>query len=182
MNEVKHIAQKYIEQKQETKISRLTQEEIEDNYVEWIAYYRANLGEFNRDYLGINLAPFQEFILDIMNDYDDSDIIASRGLSKSFITALDAIDVELLYPNSEVVVTSLTMAQANLLINEKINKTFCSNGGMFSSPVLCQLRQDGWIKFTTDKDTGGIVVSFGNGSWIKAVVCGEGGRGKILFI
>lgn len=178
MNEVKHIAQKYIEQKQETKISRLTQEEIEDNYVEWIAYYRANLGEFNRDYLGINLAPFQDIMLDVMNDYDDSDIIASRGLSKSFITALDAIDVALLYPNSEIIVTSLTLAQANLLINEKIKNTFCTKGGMFSSPVLCQLKKDGWIEFKTNKETGGVIVSFGNNSKIEAVVCGEGGRGQ----
>ena len=178
MNKIDKVAQKYLETQKEQNHNILTQQEIEDNYVDWIAYYRANLGEFNRDYLGIKLAPFQDIMLDIMNDYNDSDIIASRGLSKSFITALDAIDVALLYPNSEVIVTSLTMAQANLLISEKIDKTFCSVGGMFSSPVLCQLRKDGWIKFTTDKDTGGIVVSFGNGSWIKAVVCGEGGRGN----
>lgn len=178
MNEVKHIAQKYIEQKQETKISRLTKQEIEDNYVDWIAYYRANLGEFNRDYLGINIAPFQEIILDVTDDYDDTDIIASRGLSKSFITALRAIDEALLYPSSEIIVTSLTLAQANLLIAEKIKNTFCAEGGMFSSPVLCQLRKDKWITFKTDDQTGGLVVNFGNNSWIKAVVCGEGGRGQ----
>ena len=152
MNKIDKVAQKYLETQKEQNHNILTQQEIEDNYVDWIAYYRANLGEFNKDYLGIKLAPFQDIMLDIMNDYNDSDIIASRGLSKSFITALDAIDVALLYPNSEVIVTSLTMAQANLLISEKIDKTFCSIGGMFSSPVLCQLRKDGWIKFTTDKD------------------------------
>ena len=63
---------------QETKISRLTKQEIEDNYVDWIAYYRANLGEFNRDYLGINLAPFQEIILDVTDDYDDTISIAAE--------------------------------------------------------------------------------------------------------
>lgn len=182
MNKIDKVAKKYLETKKEQNHNILTQQEIEDNYVDWIAYYRANLGEFNRDYLGIKLAPFQDFMLDVMDDYDDTDVIASRGLSKSFITALRAIDVALLYPNSEIIVTSLTLAQANLLISEKIKNSFCAKGGMFSSPVLCQLREDKWITFKTDDQTGGLVVNFGNNSWIKAVVCGEGGRGKFLFI
>ena len=177
MNEAHNIAQKYLENK-ETVHTKLSQKEIEDNYVDWIAYYRADLAAFNEDYLGIPLAPFQEIMLDVMDDYDISDIIASRGLSKSFITALRAIDVALLYPNSEVLVTSLTMAQSNLLINEKIKNMFCAKGNMFSSPVLCQLRQDKWITFTTDEHTGGLIVKFGNNSFIKAVVCGESTRGS----
>lgn len=169
----------YIQNNQaEINKNKLTQQEIEDNYVDWIAFYRADLSAFNEDYLGISLAPFQEIMLDVMDDYDISDIIASRGLSKSFITALRAIDVALLYPNSEVLVTSLTMAQSNLLINEKIKNMFCAKGNMFSSPILCQLRQDKWITFTTDEHTGGIIVKFGNNSFIKAVVCGESTRGS----
>ena len=179
MNENKKVIEKYIEHSaEEEKDRKLTEQEIEDNYVDFIAFYRANLNVFNEDYLGIKLAPFQEFMLDVMDDYDIADIIASRGLSKSFITALRAVDVALLYPNSEILVTSLTMAQSNLLINEKIKNMFCAVGNMFSSPVLCKLREEKWITFTTDEHTGGIIVKFGNNSFIKAVVCGESTRGS----
>ena len=158
---------------------KLTKEQKYDNLLDNIARFRADLPYFNEEYLGIKgNALFQKQIITTMADNDVTDIIASRGLSKSFLVAEFALDIALLYPSSEILITSMTLAQSNLIINEKIKNGFCAEGTMFSSPVLCQLRKDKWITFHTDENTGGLVVLFGNGSWIKAVVCGEGARGN----
>ena len=157
---------------------KLTKEQRYDNLLDNIARFRADLPYFNEEYLGIKNALFQKQIITTMADNDVTDVIASRGLSKSFLVAEFALDIALLYPSSEILVTSMTLAQSNLIINEKIKNGFCAEGTMFSSPVLCQLRKDKWITFHTDENTGGLVVLFGNGSWIKAVVCGEGARGN----
>ena len=156
----------------------LTKEERYDNLLDNIARFRADLPYFNEEYLGIKNALFQKQIITTMADNDVSDIIASRGLSKSFLVAEFALDIALLYPMSEILITSMTLAQSNLIIQEKIKNLFCAENTMFSSPILCQLRKDKWINFKTDENTGGMVVTFGNGSWIKAVVCGEGARGN----
>lgn len=96
---------------------------------------------------------------------------------KTFDTAALAIDFALLYPNCQIVTTAKTLGQANLIIDEKINKIFTSRGNKWSSPVLCQLRDDGWIKFGVNKDTGGKIVEFGNGSRIFAMPCIDSARG-----
>lgn len=100
---------------------------------------------------------------------------------KTFDTAALAIDFALLYPNCQIVTTAKTLGQANLIIDEKINKIFTSRGNKWSSPVLCQLREDGWIKFSVNKDTGGKVVEFGNGSRIFAMPCIESARGILIL-
>lgn len=83
----------------------------------------------------------------------------------------------LLYPNSSIMITSLTLSQSNLIISEKIERIFCKEGTPWSSPVLVQLKKDGWIKFKKNDTGDGRVVEFGNGSKIYAVACGEGTRG-----
>ncbi len=168
----------YIQNNQNEIKQKLTKEQKYDNLLDNIARFRADLPYFNEEYLGIHNALFQKQIITTMSDNDVSDIIASRGLSKSFLVAEFALDIALLYPSSEILITSMTLAQSNLIINEKIKNGFCAEGTMFSSPVLCQLRKDKWITFHTDENTGGLVVLFKNGSWIKAVVCGEGARGN----
>lgn len=84
----------------------------------------------------------------------------------------------LLYPMSSILITSMTLSQSNNVIDEKIDKIFTTEGTAFSSPILCQLRKDGWIKFKTDPNTSARYVEFGNGSKIFAVNCGESARGK----
>ena len=74
-------------------------------------------------------------------------------------------------------ITSLTLSQSNLIISEKIERIFCKEGTPWSSPVLVQLKKDGWIKFKKNDTGDGRVVEFGNGSKIYAVACGEGTRG-----
>ena len=143
--------------------------------------YRRNLDLFNEDYLGIkNLCVMQRQMINMISDSDVSATVASRGLSKSFCIGLTAMDYALLYSNCTIGITSLTLSQSNLIISEKIERIFCKEGTAWSSPVLCQLKKDGWIKFKKNDTGDGRIVEFGNGSKIIALACGEGTRGQRL--
>ena len=159
----------------------LTKEEKEENIIHWCDFYRKNLDIFNEDYLGIkNLCVMQRQMINMISDSDVSATVASRGLSKSFCIGLSAVDYALLYSNCTIGITSLTLSQSNLIISEKIERIFCKEGTAWSSPVLCQLKKDGWIKFKKNDTGDGRVVEFGNGSKILALACGEGTRGQRL--
>jgi len=157
----------------------LSKEEEEYRVKDWCTLFRRNLDIFNRDFLDINCCPFQEQIMFNISDNDVSVDVMSRGISKTFTTGLVAMDIALLYPMSSILITSMTLSQSNNVIDEKIDKIFTTEGTAFSSPILCQLRKDGWIKFKTDPNTSARYVEFGNGSKIFAVNCGESARGKI---
>lgn len=167
--------------KENNKNKGLTKEQKEQNIIEWTTFYRRNLDIFNEDYLGIkNLCVMQRQMINTISDSDVSATVASRGLSKSFCIGLTAIDYALLYSNCTIGITSLTLSQSNLIISEKIERIFCKEGTAWSSPVLVQLKKDGWIKFKKNDTGDGRVVEFGNGSKIIALACGEGTRGQRL--
>lgn len=156
---------------------RLTRQQKKNKVIEWCSFYRQNISTFITDYLEIPLYPFQEMMSNTMNENDISDIFCSRGSSKSFIVGCFAISYALLYPNSNIAITSLTLNQSNNIIKEKIDKELSDiNTGI--SPVLRQLRKDEYIKFGQNRNTGSLIVELKNGSKIFAVVCDESGRGS----
>lgn len=152
-------------------------EEQLNRYKHWITFWRRNIDIFAEDVLGLKLKPFQKIMLLEMADGDITDIVASRGLSKTYITALFAIIMCLLYSKQEVLVVSFTLSQSNGLIEEKIMRelTDPKNG---QSPILRQMIIDGWIQFKKDQNTNARIVEFGNNSKIYAAVCGESTRGS----
>lgn len=95
---------------------------------------------------------------------------------KSFTIGVLANDLALLLPGVQIAITSLTLGQSNKIIDDKIDKLLSSDKKGIS-PILKQLRADGYINFTKDKTTGGRVIEYGNGSKIFAVACNETGRG-----
>lgn len=96
---------------------------------------------------------------------------------KSFTIGVLANDLALLLPGIQIGIASLTLGQSNKIINEKIDELLSSEKRGIS-PILKQLRRDGYIKFENDKTTDARVVSYGNGSKIFAVNCSETGRGS----
>lgn len=48
------------------------------------------------------------------------DIVASRGLSKSFIIAVLANDLALLLPGIKIIITSSVVQQSNVIIKERL--------------------------------------------------------------
>lgn len=165
-------------QNKKNQVKKLTQEQIEENVIEWTTFFRRNLDIFVRDYLEIDIYAFQEQLLLTWSDNDITDTMASRGISKSFLVGLFSICMALLYSNCYILITSFTLNQSNSIIDEKIDKIFTSQGRKGSSPILVQMRKDGYIKFKKDENTGAKIVEFGNGSKIFAVNCGDSARGK----
>ena len=172
-----NITQEVLQLSQEHN-SKLTKQQVEENVIEWCTFYRRNLDIFNEDYLGVKINPTQKIMINTMSDNDISDIICSRGGAKSFDVGLMALDFALLYPNCQILIVSMTINQSNLIIDEKIDKIFCTKGTRWSSDVLCMLRDEGWIQFKTNANTSARYVEFGNGSKIFATCAGESSRGK----
>lgn len=151
------------------------------NVVQWQKFYLDNLDVFNEGYLEIPLKHFQRQILHGCWKNDIEVIIASRGLSKTFTTAILANSLALLISGVDIVITSLSLGQANKIINEKIDRELSSEEKGIS-PVLKQLRKDGYITFKNNDTTKGRVVEYGNGSRIMTVVCDDTGRGERCHI
>lgn len=167
--------------KKQKKEKGLTKEEKKENNIKWITFFRKNPDIFNEDFLEIkNMCTMQHQIINMVFDNDISTIVMSRGGSKSFCIGLAAIDYCLMYPNSTVGITSLTLGQSNLIITEKIDRIFCKEGTAWSSPVLCQMRKEGYIRFTSMDTSEAKVVEFGNGSKILAIGASDGSRGSRL--
>ena len=151
----KEIAQgKYFESKRE------------ENVIHWCTFFRRNIHRFATNYLGIKLHLFQMIAMYLMNISPTVVLLCARAFSKSFITALWACCVCLLYPNSKIVATALTKKQASLLVKEKIQKEL-----MKMSPRLASHIKE--IK-TSQND---IEVIFENGTSFICCVCGEQSRG-----
>jgi hypothetical protein len=161
----------------ETSKKVLTQEERENRVRDWTTLFRRNPDICIEDYLGIKLALFQKQMMNTFVDNDISVDECSRGLSKSFILGLMAIFYACMYSNCLILITAKTISQANAIIDEKIDKIFTKKGTRWSSPILTQLRNDGWITFKTDKDTGGRIVELKNGSQIISAPAIESTRG-----
>lgn len=155
----------------------ITKEQKEENLLEWTTFFRRNWDCFVEDFLEIPLFPYQKNMLLEIQNGEISTLICSRGSSKSFCTAISAITACLLKSNYNVIIVSLTLAQSNLLISSKIDKEL-SNEKTGISPILRQLRKDGWMEFKKDANTGGLIVEFANGSTIKSFALGESLRGN----
>jgi hypothetical protein len=65
-----------------TEYTGLSEEEEKYRIKDWCTLFRRNLDIFNKDFLGINLCPFQEQIMFNISDNDISVDVMSRGISK----------------------------------------------------------------------------------------------------
>ena len=145
-------------------------EELEENFreriIDWTTFYRRNIHRFIEHYFGIKLHLYQILIIYLMNLCPLVVLICARASSKSFITALYACAVCVLYPNSKVLVTSKYKKQAGLLITEKVEKELMN----MSLNLKREIK-----KISTNPNS--IEVIFHNGSSFIASVAGEGARG-----
>ena len=93
-------------------------------------------------------------------------VIASRGIGKSWLTALFCCCKAILYPKSLIVIASGTKGQARLLISQKIQKEL-----MNKYPNLKREISDIQVGQNI------ALVKFKNGSTIEAVASGDSSRG-----
>ena len=93
----------------------------------WFGYWRCNPHRFAIEYLGMTwLKMFQCILLNIILRFNYAMIIASRGFGKTMLVAAAICIKCILYPGTQVVVTSGARGQAvNVL--KKIVETFVPN-------------------------------------------------------
>ena len=146
-------------------------EKLMQGIEEWASFYRTRPDIFVEDYLGITLKPFQKILLYVMIHYNYTMFFASRGLGKSFLTALYCVVRCILYPGTKIVIAAKTKEQAMNLVAEKIPELMqISETGMIEREI------DGSIK--TSMNTPDPNVFFLNGSWIKVVPATQNARSK----
>lgn len=137
------------------------------------SFYRANPHRFVKDYLGINLKFFQKILVYLMNWANYFILFSSRGLGKTFITAIVLCVRCILYPNTKICVASSTRSQGNLVLGKiqelrKISRNL-------------DYEIDGDIKMGANIGE----CQFKNGSWIHVVTATDtarGNRANIIFI
>lgn len=154
-------------------VKREEKSTFEDAVVDWVSFWRLNLNRFVIDYLGISLRKFQEIILYLLGICDEGVFVGARGIGKSFIIALYAVSMAILFPNSKIIIICAVKKQAKDIITEKIEKELCSMSKMLSMEIE-EIRDSGEFK----------TVVFRNGSTIYATNMSEnrrGLRGNILI-
>ena len=148
-----------------------SEEELKEQTKLWTTLYRRNIHLYATHGLGINLHFFQMVLLYLMSVSDVFMMICSRGLSKSFISALYAVIRCLLYPYSKVVITASTIPQATKMVKNKIEEELCQK----LSPVLKFYYDKGMITFKYGDE---VIVQFWNGSSILVAPSLDSSRGE----
>ena len=166
----------YLEQQlQITRVDekRKVDEQKRENTIKWITLFRRNWHIYVDMVLEIALRPFQMVMIYLMGVSDVFFAICSRGLSKSFIVGLAALVKMLLYPYSEIIITSSTMAQANKLVEDKILNELIKK----LSPYLLYLYDNEYIVIKK-QDEGYLITCTLNGSTLKVLPCLDSSRGS----
>ena len=96
------------------------------NYAAWqkqIWFWRTHLDRFIEDYFKIKLKPSQRVDARILGNFQSIDLVKNRGAGKTWLIAICAIALGVLYPGSSIAVISSTAEQAVLVI-KKIEDKF----------------------------------------------------------
>ena len=96
------------------------------NYLAWqkqIWFWRTHLDRFIEDYFKIKLKPSQRVDARILGNFQSIDLVKNRGAGKTWLIAICAIAIGVLYPGSSIAVISSTAEQAVLVV-KKIEEKF----------------------------------------------------------
>lgn len=138
------------------------------DYEEWtkfLSYYRYYIDKFATDILGANLFPFQRLIMRAMARYPNVMLICCRGIGKSWLCGLFMVCMAILYPGMAIGIVSGNGNQARMVVKQKIEGELIKNENI--------KREISSIKTSMDD----CIVSFKNGSSIRAITLGLSQRG-----
>lgn len=90
--------------------------------VEQIWYWRSHLDVFIGDYLHFKLFDTQQVIARAIGNCSDIALALCRGYGKTWLLAVCAVALAILWPGSRIAVVSKTAGQANLLIDKIVNE------------------------------------------------------------
>lgn len=134
------------------------------------SYFREYPHLLAKHYLNVDLHPFQDILLYEMFHNDFSNIVACRGLGKTWIIALYAVIKAILYPGSQICVTSSKLKQA-IEVLKKIQLDFCIKHEWGSDLLNLEIKK---ILLSAEDPQ----IIFYNGSVIFAVAANKNARSK----
>lgn len=143
-------------------------EKITAGAAQWCAYYRENPHRFAKDYLHLNLHLFQKILIIMMNWSSTTAFIGSRGIGKSFLSAVFCVIRCILYPGTKICIASGTRGQS-INVLEKIILELKP-----LSPELAAEIDDKQTKINGTKAQ----IVFKNSSYIKVVTASDTARGN----
>jgi len=144
-------------------------EKLMQGVAEWASFYISRPDIFAEEYLGISLKPFQKILLYCMMHYNYTAFFASRGLGKTFLTALFCVIICILKPGTKIVIAAGQKSQSMKIVTEKIPELIAlSKTGMLRREIKGEIR----TSMNTDEPN----VEFKNGSWIKVTAATDGAR------
>jgi hypothetical protein len=144
-------------------------EKLMQGVAAWAAYYISRPDIFAEEYLGLSLKPFQKILIYVMMHYNYTAFFASRGLGKTYLTALFCVIICILKPGTKIVIAAGQKGQAMKIVTEKIPELMLqSKTGMLKREIKGSIR--------TSMNTDDPNVEFLNGSWIKVVAATQGAR------
>lgn len=141
---------------------------ITEGAARWCAYYRANPHRFAKDYLHLNLHLFQKILIIMMNWSSTTAFIGSRGIGKSYLSAVFCVIRCILYPGTKICIASGTRGQS-INVLEKIMLEL--------KPASQELAAEIDEKQTKINGTNAQIV-FKNSSYIKVVTASDSARGN----
>ena len=156
--------------KSEKQIANEKSRRVLEGVAVWCSFYRHNPQRFVKDYLNISLKLFQKVLIYAMMLNNHFMFWASRGLGKTWLTALFCVVRCILFPKTKICVASSTRIQANEVLS-KIADDFMKNYGWGSENLR---REISYVSIGTNKAE----IHFWTGSWIKVVTAGDTGRGN----
>ena len=161
----------------EDKKSGITPQEREDQAIDWCTFFRRNWNIYAKNEeigLGIkSLHFFQEVAIYLMGVSQVFYMMCSRGLSKSWMSALGAFILCMLYPYSEVVLTATTIKTAKKMVKNKMEEELCHK----MSPKLKYLYDNRLIVFEYKPEEIKVTFKF-NKSWILILPETDSSRGE----
>lgn len=143
-------------------------ERIMEGAALWGAYYRVHPDKFVEDYLHINLDLFQRIVITMMFWSSTFVFIASRGIGKTYLSAIYCVTRAILYPGSQICVASWTRDQAKLILDKIVVEL---------KPKSAELCAEIDEKATTINTVLAMMV-FKNTSVIKVVTASDSSRGN----
>lgn len=143
-------------------------EKILDGVAAWCAFYRCNPHRFAHDYLHLNLHLFQKILVVMMNRSSTTVFIGSRGIGKTFLSAVFCVIRCILYPGTKICIASGTRGQS-INVLEKILLEL--------KPRSPELAAEIDEKETKINGTNAQIV-FKNSSYIKVVTASDSARGN----
>ena len=134
--------------------------------MKWVGFYRKNIDQFIKDYLGIHLTLSQRILITEIDANMYSMFLAARALGKTYLVSAYCCARCILYPGTQIIVASGVRDQANLVLNKIMSEEIYG-----ASPNLAKEIKESKVTAHEGK------IVFYNGSSIKVVASGDSARG-----